>query len=158
MYRPPYDVGRFFLRGWFCGDGRNIVYEVFRNIQVKRPFIKQIDHQFAWTGTKPPTVTSDLQAIRLVGTEAGASRLRFILPHVRVFNEIHATPRYPRKQAVLTKTKLDENGPLIAETIAKIKFEGITKSCEYNLTDPTPGYRYRLKWTRPTHRDLARSK
>jgi hypothetical protein len=181
---------------WATADGRNIVYEVFRNIQVKRPFIKQIDHQFAWTGTKPPTVKSDLQAIKLVSTEAGASSLRFILPYVRVFNEtevlhcrmdlddsdqcadpfleqivrnpirfisfrvelLHVTPRYHREQAVLIKTKLDENGPLISETVAKIKFDGITKSFEYNLTDPTPGYRYRLKWTRPTYRDLARSK
>ena len=44
-------------------DGKQIIYEVFRQIQVKHAFLTEIEHRYGWTGTKQPTITSTLQTI-----------------------------------------------------------------------------------------------
>lgn len=44
-------------------DGKSIVHETFRHIQIKHTFLAKIDHRYRWTGTKPPVVSSHLQSI-----------------------------------------------------------------------------------------------
>lgn len=45
-------------------DGIHGVYEVFKVIQSKRFILQQIDHNFKWSGTKIPEISSELQTIK----------------------------------------------------------------------------------------------
>ena len=45
-------------------DGIHGIYEVFKVIQSKRPYLQQIDHNFKWTGSKMPDISSELQDIK----------------------------------------------------------------------------------------------
>lgn len=45
-------------------DGIHGVYEVFKVIQSKRVFLQQIDHNFKWSGSKMPVISSELQEIK----------------------------------------------------------------------------------------------
>lgn len=44
-------------------DGKNYVYDQFRHIQVKRPYMTAFEHKFRWTGSRTPAVSSDLQVV-----------------------------------------------------------------------------------------------
>ena len=45
-------------------DGIHGVYEVFKVIQSKRLILQQIEHNFKWTGSKRPAVSSELQDLK----------------------------------------------------------------------------------------------
>ena len=47
-------------------DGIHGIYEVFKVIQSKRLILHQIEHNFKWTGSKMPEVSSELQEIKEV--------------------------------------------------------------------------------------------
>lgn len=47
-------------------DGIRGVFEVFKVIQSKRIALQQIEHNFKWTGSKSPSISSDLQDIKTV--------------------------------------------------------------------------------------------
>lgn len=47
-------------------DGIQGVYEVFKVIQSKRLILQTIEHNFKWTGTKQPELSSNLQEIKQV--------------------------------------------------------------------------------------------
>lgn len=44
-------------------DGKQIRYELFRHIQIKRPFMNSFTHNFVWTGSKLPEISSELQSV-----------------------------------------------------------------------------------------------
>lgn len=44
-------------------DGKQIVHETFRQIQIKHAFLTKIDHRYSWTGSKPVAITSSLQQL-----------------------------------------------------------------------------------------------
>ena len=71
-------------------DGKNITYEVFRHIQVKRPCLSYFEHKFMWTGSTPPKCESDLQEIGSVDSIKGEStkavKLKF--KRAKVFNDV----------------------------------------------------------------------
>ena len=48
------------------GDGIHGVYEVFKVIQSKRIVLQQIEHNFKWTGSKRPEISSALQDIKQI--------------------------------------------------------------------------------------------
>lgn len=45
-------------------DGIHGVYEVFKVIQSKRLILQQVEHNFKWTGSKRPNISSELQEIK----------------------------------------------------------------------------------------------
>ena len=47
-------------------DGIHGVYEVFKVIQSKRLVLQQIEHNFKWTGSKRPEISSALQDIKQI--------------------------------------------------------------------------------------------
>lgn len=52
-------------------DGIHGVYEVFKVIQSKRLILQQVDHNFKWTGSKRPEVSSELQEIKQLVESGG---------------------------------------------------------------------------------------
>lgn len=44
-------------------DGKLIMHETFRHIQIKHTFLTQIEHRFRWTGTHEPEMSSELQTL-----------------------------------------------------------------------------------------------
>jgi len=71
-------------------DGKNLVYETTRHIQVKRPTMRHFEHRFFWTGTKDPRVTSSLQMPSKIdcidGEKTKLVKLKF--PMTRVYDEV----------------------------------------------------------------------
>ncbi|QGM80018.1 hypothetical protein [Otariodibacter oris] len=60
-------------------DGKNIQYELFRNIQVKKSVMSKFEHDFLWTGSKMPEISSDMQKIEKIEDvegEDGSSQKR----------------------------------------------------------------------------------
>lgn len=47
-------------------DGVHGVYEVFKVIQSKRVFLQHVDHNFKWSGSRMPMISSELQEIKQV--------------------------------------------------------------------------------------------
>ena len=47
-------------------DGIHGIYEVFKVIQSKRLILQQVEHNFKWTGSKMPEVSSELQEIKQI--------------------------------------------------------------------------------------------
>jgi Na+-transporting methylmalonyl-CoA/oxaloacetate decarboxylase gamma subunit len=45
-------------------DEAHGVFEVFKVIQSKRLILQQVEHNFKWTGTKRPVISSELQEIK----------------------------------------------------------------------------------------------
>lgn len=71
-------------------DGKNIVYEVFRHIQIKWPVLQKIEHRFEWTGTQEPRVQSDLQNSGAISPING-TRLKSLLlnfKHPKIYNSV----------------------------------------------------------------------
>ena len=71
-------------------DGKNIVYELLRHIQIKRPVMTCFDHRFAWSGTKDPVIKSDLQIPSEVKTMDGETRkhVRMAFRQSRTYNDV----------------------------------------------------------------------
>lgn len=44
-------------------DGKQVVYETFRQIQIKHAFLTGIEHRYKWSGSNPPVFTSKLQSV-----------------------------------------------------------------------------------------------
>ena len=71
-------------------DGKNITYEVFRHIQIKRPCQSYFEHKFMWTGSIQPKCESDLQEIGSIDSIKGEStksvKLKF--KRAKVYNDV----------------------------------------------------------------------
>lgn len=50
-----------FFTKYECIDQTHIIYDGYRLIQSKRPFLSDIKWAFKWSGTKQPTISSTLQ-------------------------------------------------------------------------------------------------
>ena len=57
-----YEARSTFVKYEFT-DENNIIYEVHKSIQSKRPVIYEYKHPFKWTGSQPPKFESDLQKL-----------------------------------------------------------------------------------------------
>lgn len=84
-----YDKLSTFVR-YSTSDGDNIQYETFRHIQNKHLLRDYIEHEFHWTGSKPPVITSCLQEIGPVEPVAGTTRSKVRVKFRRpiLFNEV----------------------------------------------------------------------
>lgn len=75
---------------WTTADGDQIVYEVFRHIQIKKPYMRCLDHRFNWTGTKLPRIESALQSVseirQIEGEMTRGVTLKF--PTTRIYNDV----------------------------------------------------------------------
>ena len=52
-------------------DGRKIFYQVYRNIQCKKPILTEYEYGYKWSGTRPPKISSTMQEI---GAIVGANK------------------------------------------------------------------------------------
>ena len=71
-------------------DGKNITYEVFRHIQVKRPCLSFFEHKFMWSGSIQPKFESDLQEIGGVDSIKGENTksLKLKFKRAKVYNDV----------------------------------------------------------------------
>lgn len=44
-------------------NGRQIVYEIYKVVQARRPWISEYVHEYFWTGSTPPIISSEMQDI-----------------------------------------------------------------------------------------------
>lgn len=44
-------------------DGKTIIHETFRQIQIKHSYLTEIEHKYKWTGSKEPVISSHLQTL-----------------------------------------------------------------------------------------------
>lgn len=72
---------------WSTVDGQHYVYDVYRTVQIKKPFMRHHEHRFNWTGTKAPVITSDLQTVLPLPEENGMNGVKLVFPNTRAFNE-----------------------------------------------------------------------
>ncbi|MDR0828522.1 MAG: hypothetical protein LBN95_00210, partial [Prevotellaceae bacterium] len=71
-------------------DGKNILYEVYRQIQSKQLVMTELDYAFKWTGSKPPIITSHLQKTDgkiYQGSKEIYDHVKLILKKPLVYNE-----------------------------------------------------------------------
>lgn len=190
-------LGKTYLNGYHTlstfvrystSDGQNIQYETFRHIQNKVLVRDYIEHQFHWTGSVPPTITSCLQEVGnvLPVDDTAHSKVRINFKKPILFNEVevvhirmalndsdrksqpyvgllvreptkaitfkvellHAKNKYNGASAKILKGDLDKNKANPPKEIDTVKFDATSKSFEYILMNPTPGYRYLLEWER----------
>lgn len=84
-YLPISTIGRMLTT-----DGKHIVYETTRHIQVKQAMMHHFEHRFFWTGTNDPKITSSLQTPSKIdcvhGEKTKCVKLKF--PQTRVFDEV----------------------------------------------------------------------
>jgi hypothetical protein len=174
---------------YVTSDGYNITYEIFRHIQIKRPYLSNFDHPFNWTGSHEPKCESDLQYICKISSVVGKTtkllQLKFKKP--RIYNDVeiihfrmelddsdhksqtyvgqnvhdpirlvcfrvellHANQAYYNKVAVVSRKRVDNGTNSLDEILVRVKFDQATKSYYHQVTDPEPGYNYRLTWERP---------
>jgi hypothetical protein len=186
-YLHGYETLSTFVR-YSTSDGDNIQYETFRHIQNKALIRDHIEHEFRWTGSTPPKVTSCLQEVGDIqpveGTARSKVRVNFKKPIL--FNEVevvhlrmeindsdhksetyvgllvreptktitfkvellHAKQKYNGAYAKVLRGDLDKNNGNPPKEIASVKFDIVSKSFEYILPNPQPGYRYSLEWDR----------
>ncbi|MDP2805003.1 MAG: hypothetical protein Q8O24_03590 [Gallionellaceae bacterium] len=186
-YPRGYETLSTFVR-YSTSDGNNIQYETFRHIQNKVLVRDHMEHQFLWTGSKPPKITSCLQTIGdsqpVVGTAKSKVRVNFKKPIL--FNEVevvhlrmeiddsdhtsetyvgllvreptkaitfkvellHVKQKYNGAYAKVLRNDIDKNNGNPPLEIDSVKFDIVSKSFEYILANPTPGYRYSLEWER----------
>lgn len=75
---------------WATPDGKNITYELFRHIQIKRPCLGFFEHKFMWTGTQIPRCESDIQEIGSIDSIKGENtksvKLKF--KKAKVYNDV----------------------------------------------------------------------
>lgn len=83
-------------------DGKNITYEVFRHIQIKRPCLSYFEHKFMWTGSIPPKCESDIQEIGSIDSIKGENtksvKLKF--KRAKVYNDV---------EVIHLKMKIDDS-------------------------------------------------
>lgn len=53
-----------------CIDGQRSTFDVYRLIQCKRLFLKEISYNFKWSGTRMPEITSNTHSIKNVSHNA----------------------------------------------------------------------------------------
>ena len=94
-------------------DGVHGVYEVFKVIQSKRIYLQQIEHNFKWSGSKMPVITSELQTIK----------------HLTIFD----TNQYDKAVLMLKK-------PLKFNETATIHFKAVTDDFD-NKAQPYLDYK-----------------
>ncbi|MBK5008551.1 hypothetical protein IAE33_000411 [Pseudomonas sp. S60] len=170
-------------------DGKNITYEVFRHIQIKRPCLSYIEHKFNWTGSTPPTCESDLQEIGSVDSIKGENtksvKLKF--KRAKIYNDVevihlkmamddsdkksepflqqsvlspvsvisfrvdllYADTKYFGNKATLSRRETEKGHRATDEILGQYSFDATTKSYYCNVTEPEPGYTYKLSWDRP---------
>jgi hypothetical protein len=84
-YSPISTVGRLITT-----DGKHLVYETTRHIQIKTAVMRHFEHRFFWTGSKDPVITSTLQEPSKIdpipGEKTKCVRLKF--KQTRVFDEV----------------------------------------------------------------------
>lgn len=190
-------LGKTYLHGYqtlstfvrySTSDGNNIQYETFRHIQNKVLVRDSIEHQFHWTGSKPPKVTSCLQDVGPIFPVDGTAKSKVSVNFKRpiLFNEVevvhlrmelddsdhtsethvgllvreptktitfkvellHSKTKYNGAVAKVLQGDLDKNKGNPPKEIASVKFDAVSKSFEYILANPAPGYRYTLEWER----------
>ncbi|OBX07845.1 hypothetical protein QV08_01370 [Gallibacterium salpingitidis] len=62
-------------------DGKRIQYEIFRHIQIKQSFKNSFEHDFYWTGSKLPTVSSNMQKVGVIKEkENDDGQIRNVVP------------------------------------------------------------------------------
>lgn len=186
-YLHGYETLSTFVR-YSTSDGSNIQYEIFRHIQNKALVRDYIDHQFYWTGSKPPKISSCIQEIGGIqpvdGTAQSKVRVSFKKPIL--FNEVevvhmrmevddsdhksesyiglfvreptkaitfkvellHVKQKYNGAFAKILRNDIDQNKHNPPTEIGSVKFDTVSKSFEYILSNPQPGYRYSLEWER----------
>jgi hypothetical protein len=174
-------------------DGKQIVYETFRQIQVKHAFLTKIDHRYSWTGTKPPVIVSTLQTVGAVSkdTATGWDVVPVVFAHPRYYNDteiVHLRStlddsdeksstlcslliEHPTKLAQFRIELLHCGKPVHAgmtayierrlktststasgfDVIDTVKFNVTSRSFEYLLANPEPGYYYQIRWDRPAN-------
>jgi len=171
-------------------DGKHLVHETFRQIQIKHAYLSKVAHKYMWTGTKPPTITSSLQRLgttvwKDVETNYDAIDVHF--QHTRYFNDteiLHLRSTvddsdeqsetfcslfidHPIKVAHFRVELLHCGKPAHSamcahierrgrndmtssyEPIERVQFDITSRSFEYLLPNPEPGYYYRIRWDRP---------
>ena len=83
-------------------DGKNITYEVFRHIQIKRPCLSYFEHKFMWTGSNSPICESDIQEIGSIDSIKGEStksvKLKF--KRAKLYNDV---------EVIHLKMKIDDS-------------------------------------------------
>lgn len=169
-------------------DGKIIVFETFRHIQIKSPTLRSYKHNFQWSGSKAPVVSSDLQSASAVYDVSGSAEKWFELKFhgTKIYNDVevvhskmqlddsdgrsaqhigqtvrsairlicfrvellNADSQYLGKTASVTKRNLSVQAAL-DETLAVVHFDMMTKSYSWQITDPEPGYTYKLAWDKP---------
>ena len=186
-YLHGYETLSTFVR-YSTSDGNIIQYETFRHIQNKTLVRDYIEHQFHWTGSIPPKISSCLQELGEIqpveGTAKSKIRVNFRKP--TLFNEVevvhlrmeiddsdhksetcvgllvgepikvitfkiellHSKMKYSGTYAKILRGDIDKNNVNPPTEIASVKFDTVSKSFEYILANPKPGYRYSLEWDR----------
>lgn len=179
-----------FLR-YTTTDGKQIVYETFRQIQVKHAFLSRIENRYSWTGSKPPVVTSSLQKISAARKDAvtGWDVVDVIFAYPRFYNDteiVHIRStlddsdeksqtfcslimEYPSKLAqfriellhcgkaahagmtAFIERRLATSTTGVFEQVDTVKFNITSRSFEYLLANPDPGFTYRIRWDRPSN-------
>lgn len=170
-------------------DGKNIIHETFRQIQVKRTYLSEIEHRYKWTGSKKPIITSHLQALGAESLdESTGFNIRKVIferpkfcndtevvhlrsslddsdeksdTHVSLLVDLPTTivqfriellhcakPAHASMNAIVERKR----GTVMRseyERIAEVRFDMTSRSFEYLLKYPEPGYEYRIRWDRP---------
>ncbi|PUA20377.1 hypothetical protein C7W93_11650 [Glaciimonas sp. PCH181] len=174
---------------YVTSDGKNLEFETLRHLQIKRPFLRHIDHAFHWTGSKEPKVSSEIQIVQPVkrSQNTTASSVKMIFPRTRIYNDVevvhikmliddsdeksetylsmrvqapiclisfqvdllHVTQRYHGESAKFTRSLIENGSAAVIEDIKIIQFSASTKSFFHMVTNPEPGYEYKLWWPRP---------
>ncbi|HEX5359925.1 MAG TPA: hypothetical protein VFW49_02320 [Fluviicoccus sp.] len=62
---------------------------------------------------------------------------------------LHATPAYFGKMASFKRKRIENGHSAIEETLETIAFDANTKSYFHQISDPEPGYHYKLAWEKP---------
>lgn len=75
---------------WTSSDGKNVVYEALRHIQIKKHAMRSLPHHFTWTGSTTPRIESVLQTVaaprKVEGSTTSSTTLTF--PQTRLYNEV----------------------------------------------------------------------
>ena len=170
-------------------DGKNITYEAFRHIQVKRPCMSSLEHKFTWTGSIQPTFESDLQEIGNVDSIKGeiTKSVKLKFKRAKIYNDVevihlkmklddtdqksetfiqhtvmspvsvicfrvellYVDSKYFGKLATLSRKETSKGHRASDEFLSSFSFDANAKSFYCNITEPEPGYMYRLSWERP---------
>lgn len=174
---------------YVTSDGSNVVYEVFRHLQIKSPCTGNFTHKFYWSGSKLPKIESDIQEVGKIISVPGetTSSIKLKFKKAKIYNDVevihlkmnlddsdkksgtfleqkvkapitfiafkvellHAQASYFGKQATLSRRDLEKGDRAAVEELEKYPFDANSKSFSCNLTNPEPGYAYRLEWNRP---------